>query len=197
MKPDSTASGGTFFLVQKRDLSLIKQTLAGDSSAFAKLVKHYKKRIQRMGLSFFKNETDTDDFVQEVFVKVYTSLAHFKGEAAFATWLTRIAYNTAFSIIKRRRTFLPLADEVELLDPDLTPEEQQIRALTIAAVREAVRELPEKYAICLELYFFYDLSYEEIAVITSLPLNTLKSHIFRAKKILRDKLKGFYHDEQN
>ncbi|MCR5724837.1 MAG: sigma-70 family RNA polymerase sigma factor [Treponema sp.] len=188
------AGGLEHFIAQKRDALLIKQTLSGDSKAFAKLIRYYKKRIHALGLGFFKNETDTDDFMQEVFVKVYTNLAQFKGESAFSTWITRIAYNTAFTIIQRRPQCTSLPEETELYDPDLTPEEQQIRRITVEAVREAVRELPEKYSICLELYFFYDMSYEEIAVVTGFPLNTLKSHIFRAKKILRDKLRGFYHD---
>ena len=192
MKTDS----GAFeqFFAQKRDAALIKQTLSGDAHAFDKLIKYYKKRIQNMGMGFFKNETDTDDFMQEVFVKVYTHLARFKGESAFSTWLTRIAYNTAFNIIKRRKEDSALDDETALCYPGLSPEEQQIRAITVEAVREAVRELPEKYSICLELYFFYDLSYEEIGVMTGFPLNTLKSHIFRAKKILREKLRGYYDD---
>ena len=58
----------------------------------------------------------------------------------------------------------------------------------MVAVREAIKELPEKYRICLDMYFFYDMTYNEISDVVELPVNTIKSHIFRAKKILKDKL---------
>lgn len=179
-------------VAQKRDKRLIRLSVAGDGAAFTKLVSLYKKRVRALGMGFFKNESDTDDFVQDVFMKVYLNLAHFKGESAFATWLTRIAYNTAINAVNRRRDYLPLADETQLSDTDFTPEEMHIRDATVAAVREAVEGLPERFGMCIEMYFFYDLSYEEIGVITGFPLNTIKSHIFRAKKLLRDKLRGFY-----
>ena len=66
--------------------------------------------------------------------------------------------------------------------------------MTQEAVREAVNELEEKYAICLDLYFFHDIQYSDISEITGFPENTIKSHIFRAKKILKEKLKEFYYD---
>jgi len=177
---------------EKRDSLLVQQAVSGDSRAFARLMELYKKRITVLGMSFFKNTTDTDDFVQEVFIKVYKSLGKFKGESAFSTWLTRIAYNTAVNAVNRRKEYAPIADEEIIEDSNFTPEEKEIRRLTIEAVHEAIAELPEKYAICLELYFFYDIPYEEISVITAYPVNTIKSHIFRAKSILRAKLRGFY-----
>ncbi|MCR5400418.1 MAG: sigma-70 family RNA polymerase sigma factor, partial [Treponema sp.] len=67
-----------------------------------------------------------------------------------------------------------------------------IRKLTQEAIREAIKELPEKYAVSIELYFFYSISYQEISEITNIPLNTVKSNIFRAKRILKNKLEDFY-----
>ena len=181
-------------IIKKRDNALIKATLAGDSKAFSKLISHYKKRLLALGMSFFKNETDTDDFMQEVFLKVYTNLSRFRGDSAFSTWLTSIAYNTAVNAKNRRKEYLPISDEENIEDKSLTPEKNEIRKLTVLAVREAVKDLPEKFAICVELYFFYDNSHAEISEITGLPINTIKSHIFRAKKILREKLRGFYEE---
>lgn len=179
-------------IAQRRDAQLIESTLKGDEKSFTKLISLYKKRVFALGMSFFKNEADTEDFMQDVFVKVYQNLARFKGESAFSTWLTRIAYNAAVNAMSRKKDVFPLMDETLLSDPDFTPEEQEIRKATVTAVRAAVAALPEKYGICLELYFFYDMSYEEIVVVTGFPLNTIKSHIFRAKKMLRDTLRGFY-----
>ena len=80
----------------------------------------------------------------------------------------------------------------QIISENTSPEEDEIREATKKAVREAVRELPEREAVCIELYFFYDNNYEEISQITGEKLNTVKSHIFRAKKILREKLREFY-----
>ncbi|MDY4707441.1 MAG: sigma-70 family RNA polymerase sigma factor, partial [Candidatus Treponema excrementipullorum] len=75
-------------------------------------------------------------------------------------------------------------------DKDYTPEERQLRQLTIEVLQESIKELPEKHALCLDLYFFYDLPYKEIEEITGIPLNTVKSHIFRAKKMLKEKIES-------
>lgn len=179
-------------IAEKRDSLLVKSTLAGDSKSFSKLMELYKKRISLLGMGFFKNETETEDFVQEVFIRVYGRLSTFEGKSSFATWITRIAYNLAINSSSRRKEYLSLINEECLNARNLTPEEENIRLCTVEAVREAVKELPEKYTLCLDLYFFHDLSYEEISNITDFPVNTIKSHIFRAKKILREKLRGFY-----
>lgn len=179
-------------IVQKRDEALVKSTLAGDSKSFAKLMRLYIKRVTAIGMSFFKNQTECDDFVQDVFIKAYTGLKNFKGASSFSTWLVKIAYTTAVNAFNRNKKFLPLTDEELLVSKDFTPEEEQIQRLTIQAVRESVKNLPENYSVCIELYFFHDFSYEEIAEITGFPLNTLKSHIFRAKKLLREKLRSYY-----
>lgn len=178
--------------IKKRDAQLVKEILGGNDKAFATLINLYQKRVFALGMSFFKNETDTDDFIQEVFIKAYTNLSSFKGDSLFSTWLTRIAYNTAINSKARKKDFLPIANEELIIDKDSTPEEKEIRRITIEAVRTAIKELPEKYAICLELYFFYDTSYDEISIITDFPVNTIKSHIFRAKSILREKLEEHY-----
>lgn len=181
-------------LTEKRDSSLIRSTISGDEKSFAKLVSFYKKRIEAIGMSFFKNKSDTDDFAQEVFIKIFENLKNFQGKSSFATWLTSIAYNTAVNSKNRRKEFLPLTDESEDLiqDKDFSPEKKEIRRITAEAVNEAVKDLPENYAMCIKLYFYNDNSHAEISRITGLPVNTIKSHIFRAKKILREKLKEFY-----
>lgn len=180
---------------QTRDALLVKAVLAGDARSFERLMILYKKRVAALGMSFFKNESDTDDFVQDVFIKAYRSLSTFKGEAMFSTWLTRIAYNMAINAVSRRKEYLPLSAEEQLASRALSPEEEQIQRTTAESVREAIRNLPERYAVCVEMYFFYDIPYHNIEEITGIPENTIKSHIFRAKKILREKLKELNENE--
>lgn len=178
----------------RRDRKLIKEVLAGNTDAFGTLMSFYMGRVKALGFSFFKNETDTDDFVQEVFIKVFKNLKSFRGESSLPTWITRIAYTTAVNMKKKSGETSPLEDDAEIPSTAYEPEDTQLRKTTRQAVKEAVKELPDKYAICLEMYFFMDFSHEEIAVITGFPVNTIKSHIFRAKKILREKLKDFYEN---
>ena len=175
-------------LLIKRDCRLIKETLKGDSRAFAMLMSLYKKRVEMLGMSFFKNHSDTEDFVQEVFLRAYTKLSTYKGNSLFSTWITRVAYNIAINSVNRRKDYVALTEENSPPDSDLTPEEKQIQKATFESVHAAIEELPERFAICLDLYFFYDIPYQEIREITEIPVNTIKSHIFRAKQLLRDKL---------
>ncbi len=174
--------------IARRDLKLISQSLRGNSASFATLIGFYEHKVRALGMSFFKNETDTDDFVQEVFIKVFNNLSNFRGESMFSTWLLRLAYNTAINSVQRRKEYLSLSDEIEIFDKDWTPEERELRSLTSQAIRQTIKELPKQYATCLDMYFFYDMSYNDIAEILDIPLNTITSNIFRAKKILRDKL---------
>lgn len=175
---------------ENSELVLVRSAVSGNSSAFAELVKRYYRRITAMGMSFFKNSTDTEDFVQDVFIKAYTKLSTFRGDSLFSTWIMRIAYTTAVNSIKRRKEYLSIADETLLFDMDLTPEEKEMKRLTIEVVRESIKELPEYYSLCLDLYFFYDMPYKEICEVLDLSINTVKSHIFRAKKLLHEKLKN-------
>ena len=170
------------------DKTLISLIQKGNTNAFGLLVSKYQLRVKSLGKSFFRNETDAEDFVQDVFLKVYTSLDSFRGDAQFSTWLMRIAYNTAINSVKRAKEYLPLNDGFEIEDSSLNPEERQLKKLTVQAVRETLKEIPEKFAVCLDLYFFYDFSYTDISEMLDLPINTVKSHIFRAKKLMKAKL---------
>lgn len=173
-----------------RDYEVCKAVLNGNTQAFAVLAAQYQKRVYMLGLSFFDNTDDCEDFVQDVMLKAYSALETFRAEAPFATWLMRIAYNTAINSAKKRRNYASLVDnDIEIEYRGDNPEEKHLNECIILSVREAVNSLPDNYRICIDLYFFYDMSYTDIAAVTELPLNTIKSYIFRAKKILREYLK--------
>jgi RNA polymerase sigma factor, sigma-70 family len=175
-------------VVAHEDTVLCREVLAGNTAAFALLATKYRKRIFSLGYSFFKNADDTEDFVQDVLVKTYTSLGSFRGESLFSTWLMRIAYNTAINSIKRRREYTSLAEDFEIMDTSGNPEDVHLRSCSLEAIREALDTLPERYRVCVDMYFFYDMPYADISEVTGLPVNTIKSHVFRAKKLLRGRL---------
>ncbi|HET7839668.1 MAG TPA: sigma-70 family RNA polymerase sigma factor [Rectinemataceae bacterium] len=163
--------------------------LEGDREAFSILVQRHGRRVQRIGFSFFRDEDEAADFTQDVFVKAYVALGSFKGRSQFSTWLLRIAYNTAINAKKRRREQLRLECEDEPTG-GLGTDEAHLREESARAVREAVAALPPRQGICLELFFFYNLKYSEISEVTGFPVNTIKSHVFRAKRQLRERLEG-------
>ncbi|MDR2661977.1 MAG: sigma-70 family RNA polymerase sigma factor [Treponema sp.] len=164
---------------------LVDQILSGQKELFRLLIGRYQRQVHAMGTGFFRNAEDAADFTQEVFIKAYRNLGSFGGRSRFSTWLYRIAYNTAVNGINRRREYQSLAEDPPTEEG---PEQQVLRRAAQQAVKDAVAELPEKYRICVDLFFFYDRSVREIGEITGLPENTVKSHVFRAKKLLREKL---------
>jgi len=172
------------------DQLVVSQIISGQKDLFRLLVRQYEKSVYGMGMSFFRNSEDARDFTQEVFLKAYRSLSHFEGRSRFSTWLYKIAYNTALNEVNRRREFHSLAGDYadKLAAGGDTPERAAIRSAASEAVKAAIEELPERFKVCIDLFFFYDRSYQEIEAITGFPVNTIKSHVFRAKKLLREKL---------
>jgi RNA polymerase sigma-70 factor (ECF subfamily) len=172
------------------DLLIISQIVSGQKDLFRLLIRRYERNVYGMGISFFRNKEDASDFTQEVFLKVYRSLSGFEGRSRFSTWLYKIAYNTAVNGVNRRKEYQSLAEDAELVSDAETPEKTLLRQAASQAVMEALEGLPERYRVCVDMFFFYDRSYQEIEAITGIPVNTIKSHVFRAKKLLREKLEG-------
>ena len=173
---------------EDNDKLIIDQIICGQKDLFRLLVRRYERPVYGMGLSFFRNKEDSFDFMQEVFLKAYRNLCSFEGRSKFSTWLYRIAYNTALNWSNRRKEYLSLV-QTDIEDcENLSPENQLIRQAAKDAVLASVNELPQRYRVCIDMFFFYGCSYQEIEEITGIPVNTIKSHVFRAKKLLRDKL---------
>jgi len=178
------------------DQLIVSQIAAGQKDLFRLLVRQHEKAVYGMGLNFFRNPQDASDFTQEVFLKAYRSLSGFEGRSRFSTWLYKIAYNTAINEVNRRKEYHSLAEEDAdkyVISGD-TPERAVLRNAAKEAVQAAVKELPERFRVCVDLFFFYDRSFKEIEAITGIPVNTIKSHVYRAKILLREKLKLLAED---
>ena len=183
-------SRDSIFQEDDEDRMIAAQVVSGQKELFRLLVKRHEQAVYGMGLSFFRNTEDASDFTQEVFLKTFRNLSRFEGRSRFSTWLYKIAYNTAINSVNRKREYHSLVEDEIVSDSD-TPERKLLRSLARDAVLEAITELPERFQVCVDLFFFYDRSYQEIEAITGYPVNTIKSHVFRAKKILRKKLAGY------
>ncbi len=178
----------------ERDEEIVSKVNRGNVDLFGELVGRYQKKIFNIGMMFFRNHDDASDFAQEVFLKAYNSLGTFQGKSRFVFWITRVAYNHGINSVKGRRAAESLAESA-LSWEGATPEETHLKEEVRSALRKAVAELPENYRICVDLYFFYGLRYAEISEITGFPVNTVKSHVFRAKQVLRDSLQGTIAEE--
>jgi RNA polymerase sigma-70 factor, ECF subfamily len=171
------------------DEHIIRMVLNGNVNLFRIIVERYQKRIFNIGMSFYRNIDDANDFVQEVFIKVYDSLDSFRGLSRFYHWMIRVAYNTAISSAKAVKQTGGLIDELAE-DGGKSPESSHLSSEIKKSIELAMRDLPDDYRVCIELYFFHGMPFSEISDITGMPLNTIKSNVFRAKKILRNALRG-------
>ncbi|MFP4484445.1 MAG: RNA polymerase sigma factor [Spirochaetaceae bacterium] len=179
--------------IDERDRDVIRTVLSGEKDAFRELVDRYQAPVRALGYRFLRNDDAVEDYLQDVFLKAYTRLHTYSGTGRFYSWLMRIAYTTACNQRSRR---LPedATDPGYLADverqPDADPEQQYVRARARKIIDGAIAQLPKKYAIAVELFFKLQLSYREIVSITGVTLNTLKSHVHRARKLLKKAITG-------
>jgi len=178
------------------DEAVIRDVLSGDVSAFRSIVERYQDIVFGIGMRFFRNEDDAGDFAQEVFVRTYRNLGNFRGRAPFRFWLIRLAYNCACSrsAVKKKDA---VTLEGEIVSRDRAIEVEIGRKEIHGLLRGAIDSLPEEYRVCVDLYFYGGLSHAEISDITGLPQGTIKSHVYRAKRILRDALRGTIAEDYN
>ncbi len=177
----------------KTDEQIVKQVLLGGIESFKIIVERYQKKIYGIGMRFFKNMDDSHDFTQEVFIRAYENLKSYAGRAPFRFWLSKIAYNHGINRIGASRAESEVPEETAA--EGLTPEKGQMKKEVREVLLEAVSRLPERYRVCIDLYFFMGLTYGEISEITGYPVNTIKSNVLRAKIMLRDELKGTIAEE--
>ncbi len=169
---------------------IVQRVLQGDIDSYRLIVEKFEKQIFSIGMRFFKNEDDSYDFTQEVFIKAYNNLMSYKGTAPFKYWLTKIAYNHGINKKKSGSKTDGDVDTTELLQAEEFPEVEHERNELKELLIQEINKLPDKYRLCIDLYFFMGLSYKQIEHITGIKENTIKSHVLRAKKILRNNLKG-------
>ncbi len=167
----------------------------GDQKAYADLMYAYREPIYYMLLKMTGSSTDADDLTIETFGKAFKSLAQYTPEYAFSTWLFRIATNNCIDFIRKKRAKLVSIDNIytnidgeyigmDIASENLDPEEKIIEKQKINMMREIVSKLKPHYRTLIELRYFNELSYEEIAEELNLPLGTVKAKLFRARDLL-------------
>ena len=179
--------------MQGKDYEIIQRVLGGEKRAFAELVDRHKEKAMTLAHKMLKNREDSEEALQDAFVRAYNALPRFEWKSSFSTWFYRIVYNVcATALTKREEGFydsIDEADEDRKLDleshaelPDAEYESGEFESI----VSEEIEKLPSVYASTFTLFFLQEMSYKEIVDVTGLPLGTVKGRLFRARIMIKE-----------
>jgi RNA polymerase sigma-70 factor, ECF subfamily len=183
---------------------LITEILNGNKAALQTFIESYQKLVSHIVFRMVANNHDREDLCQEVFIKVYQNLSGFKHGCKISTWIARIAHNTSLNYLEKKR--VPLIDDVikseeeniidkfsdDTVSPDDYTETRDLNQL----VQDGINSIPPRMGVLLALYHLEEMSYEEIADITQQPMGTIKSYLYRARKLLKENLMEKYCVEE-
>jgi RNA polymerase sigma-70 factor, ECF subfamily len=176
------------------DAELITKAIGGREDGFEELVRRYQRQITAYIYRMLNDYESSLDVTQEVFIKVYNSLERYSSDYKFSTWLYRIAHNAAIDYMRRNSANLQSLEtetedgayQLQLESPLLTPEQERERSEWRSEIEAVVKRLPAVYRELILLRHAQDLSYDEIAEVTNLPLGTVKNRLFRAREMMRE-----------
>ena len=179
---------------------LVKSALDGDQKAYKALFEMYRQAIFHIAVKIVRNPEEANDLVQETFIKAFGSLKTYDHNYRFSTWLYKIAANCSIDFLRKRKIDsmsldkpIPTKDgDVQMGIPDDTynPEKDLRSHEQSIGIEEAIESLPEKYREVIVLRHKEDKPYEEIASLLNVPVGTVKARIFRARELLKKKLKS-------
>jgi RNA polymerase sigma-70 factor (ECF subfamily) len=182
--------------MEQTDATLVQRTLRGETAAYNVLVQRYQRQVYNLAYRMVGSAEDAGDMVQETFLRAYGALASFRQDASFLTWLYKIASNLCIDHLRARKSKPALSLEVELeegrepaADRQCSPEDTAVRGAVGEIVQKAVMNLPERYRVVVVMRHLQGMSVEEIANQLELPSGTVKTHLFRAREMLRERLR--------
>lgn len=186
---------------RKPDQELVREALVGDQAAYQHLLKRHQKKIFEVILKLIRNREEARDLVQETFMKAFGSLATYREEFRFSTWLHRIAANCSIDYIRKKKIqALSLDQPVQTQDSQITleipdwspnPEAEWVEKERSLSIQEAIDSLPSGYKEVILFRHKDEKSYQEIAAILGIPVGTVKARIFRGRELLKKKLKAW------
>jgi RNA polymerase sigma-70 factor, ECF subfamily len=182
------------------DLELVERCQADDASAFQVLVERYQQRATRLAYRYVRNQEDARDVTQEAFIRAFRSIKEFRNESQFYTWLYRILVNLSLDHLRRNKMetseyqdglMLRSQSAAEAQHKRTNPREELWKKQRQGAIVEAIGSLPDDQKTTVILREIDGLSYEEIAQVTRVPIGTVMSRLFYARKKLQEKLKEY------
>lgn len=179
----------------KRDYLIVQKALNGDQAAYTRLLEMYRDSIYFLVLKMVISTENAEDLTIEIFGKALSNLHQYQPTYAFSTWLYRIATNNCIDFIRKQRILTTSYDQafeddegdkfyLQIKEQGLNPEEKAIKKQKIKHLRLVVKKLKPHYRKLIELRYFKELSYDEIAAEMELPLGTIKAQLFRARDFL-------------
>lgn len=183
------------------DRTLVERVLGGNTRAFGIIIKNTEGLVAQIVFKMISDREERRDIAQDIYLKVFQKLDSFRFKSKLSTWIARIAYNTCINQLEKNK-ISPAANHFEILpDGDLAHEypgrhdveEDLIGAEFTSLLQSEVEKLPALYKLLITLYHHEELSYSEIAQIVTLPEGTVKSYLFRARKILKERLQKIYN----
>ena len=184
----------------QRDFILVQQATLGDQKAYAELLGRYRDAIYYMLLKMVNNSSDAEDLTIEAFGKAFKNIQQYTPNYAFSTWLFKIATNNCIDFIRKKKATTISIDNTDddsersshtdIMAPILDPEEEMIKDQKQKMMRDIVSKLKPRYRKLIELRYFKEFSYEEIAEELELPIGTVKAQLFRARELLFNILKN-------
>ena len=184
-------------MAQASEAELVQRAQAGDTDAFAALVVEHQRFVYNLALQTLGDPHEAENIAQEAFVRAWLALPRFRQQAQFRTWLYRIVTNLCYNHLPRLRRELTALNDLEIAAAEPPDETLANLAAGVEAderrafLHRQIERLPESYRLVLTLRYQQGLSYEEIASVTSLPLGTVKTGLFRARTQLRQALRAF------
>ena len=170
---------------------LIDRCKVGDIKAQYSLYKLYSKSLYNVAMRFMNNKMDADEIVQDTFITAFKKMENFEGKGAFGQWLKRIAINNCISVLRKRKIHF---DDIEAIQVAAGHVEEVDDSVDPKIVHQAIRELPDKARIVLNLYALEGYKHKEISKILGISESTSKTQYKRAKQILLVKLKNVIHE---
>ncbi len=186
--------------IEQDDVRLVTASKNGNQDAFSLLVQRYQRRVFNLVFRMLQNYEEASETTQEAFLAAWQGLPAFRGEARFSTWLYRIAYNCALKQLglRKRDQELQSAMQADLESGSEDAETTHLEMLdNQALVREQLSQLPPKYRIVLILRHLQDMTYEEMAEVLTMPIGTIKTHLFRARNLLKERLQAFERERKH
>ena len=186
----------------KDSQALVEKILSGNTEEFETLIEQYQRLVSHVVFRMIRKEADREDICQDVFIQVFQNLGNFKFESKLSTWIARIAYNRCINYLEKKKT--PLFD-------DLSPAEESIETQSgnsfapdtftehqdrSSRLQVEIDKLPVQHRTILTLFHLDEMKYHEIAEILELPEGTVKSYLFRARKLLKQRLTAKYKPEE-
>ncbi len=185
---------------EQDDLQLVTASKSGDQDAFAQLVQRYQRHVFNLVYRMLQQYEEANEITQETFLAAWQGLPSFRGDARFSTWLYRIAYNCCLKQLEQRKRdkalqiALQAEQALEGANKDKRPDVELDVHDRQALIREHLSRLPAKYRIVLILRHLQDKTYEEMAEILTMPIGTIKTHLFRARNLLKERLQALDHE---